>query len=109
MPNLAQNHAEQARRDIADWNSIAAEYGKQGTREDPLQNPMYQQLADVLWQSLGVLTDLNVLDLGCGDGWLSGMMKEKGAQWPAQPNSDNAHVVRQWPICLLIEAQPLPQ
>ncbi len=28
-------------------------------------------------------------------------------EWNPQPDSENAHVVRRWPICLLVEARPM--
>lgn len=70
---------EQSSRDIADWNRIADQYSTQGAESDPTQNPMYSHLAAALWECLGDLHRVNALDLGCGDGWLSGMMHAAGA------------------------------
>ena len=63
--------------DIQDWNRAAGNYSQTitGTSEDRI----YQQYRDVLWSSLGNLAGLNVLDAGCGHGWLSKLMHEAGA------------------------------
>ena len=75
------NHeVAQSSGDIADWNRIADNYVAQAGEPDPLDNPMYGQIHDVLWDSLGDLNGLEVLDLGCGDGWLSRMMVDAGAR-----------------------------
>lgn len=66
----------QSSQDIADWDKIADQYIQDGATGD---NPMYLQLKAVLWDSLGDLNGLHVLDLGCGDGWLSRLMAEAGA------------------------------
>lgn len=76
-PSEERSGITQSSRDIVDWNQIAAEYATQG--DGPTSNPMYTHLASVLWECLGDLTDRNVLDLGCGDGWLSQMMSKAGA------------------------------
>ena len=68
--------ANQSSQDIADWNNAAQQYID---NSNPMQNPMYLHLKDVLWESLGDLNGLNVLDLGCGDGWLSQQMSNAGA------------------------------
>ncbi len=69
----------QSSDDIADWNKIAEKYTTHDGYTDTAQNPMYRQLEAVLWECLGDLNGLNVLDLGCGDGWLSGLMQAAGA------------------------------
>jgi trans-aconitate methyltransferase len=40
---------------------------------------MYLQFKAVLWESLGDLRGRHVLDLGCGDGWLSQLLHKAGA------------------------------
>lgn len=63
--------------DIQDWNRIAKDYSDMaGTADDFI----YQQFKPVLWDSLGDLNGLAVLDLGCGHGWLSNAMAEAGGQ-----------------------------
>lgn len=74
------NVSTQSSLDIADWNRIAEQYSTNGGYEDPTENPMYRQLAAVLWESLGDLHGRNVLDLGCGHGWFSHMLHNAGAQ-----------------------------
>lgn len=77
--NTAETVEEnQSSRDIADWNNIADSYI--GDKADSSNNPMYLQLEEVLWECLGDLKGLHILDLGCGDGWLSHLMSEAGAQ-----------------------------
>lgn len=68
----------QSSRDIADWNKIADTYI--GDKDDATQNPMYLQFKAVLWDALGDLNGRNVLDLGCGDGWLSYLLHAAGAK-----------------------------
>jgi SAM-dependent methyltransferase len=63
--------------DIQDWDRIADTYAHMtGTLDDYL----YQQFEIVLWDSLGDIRDLDVLDLGCGHGWLSKHLIEKKAR-----------------------------
>lgn len=78
MNTSATMATNQSSRDIADWNTIAERYI--GDKDDSTQNPMYLQFQPVLWDALGDLTGLNVLDLGCGDGWLSHLMHAAGAK-----------------------------
>ncbi len=61
---------------IQDWNRIASSYGQgAGTSEDRV----YQQIKAVLWESLGDVRGLDVLDLGCGTGWFSQQLVDAGA------------------------------
>lgn len=78
MNTSATMATNQSSRDIADWNTIAERYI--GDKDDSTQNPMYLQFQPVLWDALGDLKGLNVLDLGCGDGWLSHLMHAAGAK-----------------------------
>ena len=78
----------QSSDDIADWNKIAEKYTTHDGYTDTAQNPMYRQLETVLWECLGDLKGLNVLDLGCGDGWLSGLMQAAGAHVLGVDGSD---------------------
>jgi len=62
--------------DIQTWDRIADMYAQMiGTTEDRI----YPLFKAVLWESLGDLHGRNVLDLGCGHGWLSQAMLEVGA------------------------------
>jgi 2-polyprenyl-3-methyl-5-hydroxy-6-metoxy-1,4-benzoquinol methylase len=62
--------------DIADWNRIADTYAQIiGTSDDHI----YGLFKTVLWESLGDLQGMSVLDLGCGHGWLSQLMSAHGA------------------------------
>jgi SAM-dependent methyltransferase len=62
--------------DIQEWNRIADNYAQMiGTPDDHI----YLQFQEVLWDSLGDIHGLDVLDLGCGHGWLSKEMFEAGA------------------------------
>jgi SAM-dependent methyltransferase len=63
--------------DIQYWDQIADTYAQMvGTPDDFI----YQQFQTVLWDSLGDVCGLTVLDLGCGHGWLSEHLLEKGAR-----------------------------
>lgn len=62
--------------DIQAWDQNADTYAAMiGTADDR----MYALFREVLWESLGDLRGLDVLDLGCGHGWLSTAMAEAGA------------------------------
>ncbi len=62
--------------DINDWNRIADKYvALNGTPEDRI----YQQFKTVLWEALGAVAGKDVLDLGCGHGWLSQALATAGA------------------------------
>ena len=62
--------------DIQTWNRIADQYAQMiGTPEDRI----YALFRDVLWDSLGDLHGLTVLDVGCGHGWLTQAMLAAGA------------------------------
>lgn len=62
--------------DIQDWNRAADTYSQLiGTPDDRI----YQQFRNVLWECLGDLSGLDVLDIGCGHGWLSKLMLEAKA------------------------------
>jgi SAM-dependent methyltransferase len=62
--------------DIQAWNRIADQYTQMiGTPEDRI----YTLFKDVLWDSLGDLHGLTVLDASCGHGWLTQVMLAAGA------------------------------
>jgi len=63
-------------KDIEDWNRIANAYMNSANSGDFVN----RQFTSVLWESLGSVQDLQVLDLGCGAGWLSHEMSEAGAK-----------------------------
>ena len=75
--NSADTNADdrQSAADIADWNQVAETYARSDSGDDRI----YQQFRDVIWESLGDLQGRDVLDLGCGHGWLSQRMAEAGA------------------------------
>jgi len=62
--------------DIEDWNRIANSYTTSANSGDFIN----RQFTSVLWESLGNIQDLQVLDLGCGAGWLSQELSEAGAK-----------------------------
>lgn len=62
--------------DIDDWNRIAAPYEKSAGPDHFIN----RQFKFVLWDSLGDIRAMRVLDLGCGPGWLSQQLHEAGAQ-----------------------------
>lgn len=63
-----------SKSDIADWNRIAATYAE-GVQE----GPGFPYIHDLMLELLGDVTGLRVLDVGCGQGWLSGRLLESGA------------------------------
>lgn len=69
--------SEQQGKNLADWNRVADRYTQAVGGPD---DRIYRQLEPVLWESLGELEGLDVLDLGCGHGWLSGKLAEAGAR-----------------------------
>ena len=63
-------------QDIQDWNRVAASYlGFAGAGDF-----INRQFEQVLWECLGDVSGLQVLDLGCGAGWLSDKLQQAGAQ-----------------------------
>lgn len=62
--------------DIKDWDRIASRY-VQSVGPDDFIN---RQFTSVLWECLGDVRNKEVLDLGCGAGWLSQQLHEAGAQ-----------------------------
>ena len=62
--------------DIKDWNKIAGSYAQSAGPNDFVN----RQFTSVLWESLGNVQGLQVLDLGCGAGWLSQQLNEAGAK-----------------------------
>jgi SAM-dependent methyltransferase len=63
-----------SKSDIADWDRIAKDFAE--TAKD---GPRFDYIIDVFDQLLGDVSGLEVLDLGCGHGWLSGRLQEAGA------------------------------
>jgi SAM-dependent methyltransferase len=61
--------------DLNDWNRIADAYAASSGAESRI----YAQFKDVLWKLLGELSGRDVLDLGCGDGWFSALLRSAGA------------------------------
>ncbi len=65
-----------SRDDIQDWNRIASRYAE--SVEDN-GDRCYADLKPVFWNLLGDVRGFSVLDLGCGQGWLSGELIRRGA------------------------------
>jgi len=68
---------KQSPKDIEDWNRIASDYVQNA---DPTDNRIYNMVKDVLWDCLGDVQGLDVLDLGCGHGWLSKEIFDAGGK-----------------------------
>ena len=63
--------------DLQNWDRIADTYVQMtGT----LDNRIYQQFKDVLWNSLGDVRGKEILDLGCGHGRLSKSLVDADAR-----------------------------
>ena len=63
--------------DLRDWNAIADSYVASSGSDG---GPIFQLFAQRFLQSLGDLRGRDVLDLGCGHGWLSKRLHEAGAR-----------------------------
>lgn len=63
--------------DIQDWNRISETYAGFAGEED---QHVYPLLKDVLWECLGDVRGLDVLDLGCGHGWMAQKLAAEGAR-----------------------------
>ena len=68
--------SKESKRDLFDWNQAADVFSQAVGNSD---DRIYQQLQPVLWDALGNVSEMNVLDLGCGHGWLSGELLAAGA------------------------------
>jgi len=62
--------------DFQDWNRIASRYAESIEADG---DRCYGDLKPVFWELLGDVRGLRVLDLGCGQGWLSGELLRRGA------------------------------
>jgi 2-polyprenyl-3-methyl-5-hydroxy-6-metoxy-1,4-benzoquinol methylase len=63
--------------DITDWNQNAEAYASTvGVPGDRL----YAQFREVLWESLGDVAGQNILELGCGHGWLTQMLSDRNGR-----------------------------
>lgn len=71
--------------DIRNWDAVAERYvdRHQGTKDS-----FYRRFKPFLWEHLGTVTDLAVLDLGCGHGWLSQELRRAGARVTGVDGSD---------------------
>lgn len=67
--------SKQSLFDLKDWNRIASNY----TKISDTDAHIYKMFQGVLWECLGNLQGLDLLDLGCGHGWLSQKFKDAGA------------------------------
>jgi SAM-dependent methyltransferase len=72
--------------DLIAWNSVAEAYAATvGHGSDPI----YRRFRDFLWRHLGDdLTGVDVLDLGCGHGWLAELCRTRGAAAVGVDGSD---------------------
>ncbi len=59
--------------DLQLWDAAAPAYAGRA-------DSFYRRIRGFLWDRLGAVQDLEVLDLGCGDGWLAEQMRQAGAQ-----------------------------
>jgi SAM-dependent methyltransferase len=69
---------ERSTADLADWDRVADRYAASAGGPD---DRIYAMLGPALWTSIGTdLHGLEVLDLGCGHGWLSARLAQAGAR-----------------------------
>ena len=62
--------------DIADWNTIAPDYSK---RIEASGDRCFPEVAARFWELLGGIQGKTILDLGCGKGWLTKELSDRGA------------------------------
>ena len=64
--------------DIAHWDRLAEDYA---SRIGGPNDRIYAMLRNAIWTSLGPdVSSLDVLDLGCGHGWLTALLHAAGAR-----------------------------
>jgi SAM-dependent methyltransferase len=105
-------HHEASAADLAAWDAAADQYASTVGGSD---DRIYSMLRPALWASLGDdLRGLEILDLGCGHGWLSALMADAGARVRGIDGSDAllAHARRAAPGVEFLRADltagPLP-
>jgi SAM-dependent methyltransferase len=59
--------------DLQLWDAAAPAYAGRA-------DSFYRRIHGFLWDRLGAVHDLEILDLGCGDGWLAEEMRQAGAR-----------------------------
>ncbi|SNQ47438.1 Methyltransferase type 11 (fragment) [Frankia canadensis] len=62
--------------DLVRWDSVAEVYARTVGGDD---DSFYRRLAPFLRHQFGDVTDLQILDLGCGHGWLTALLRQAGA------------------------------
>jgi SAM-dependent methyltransferase len=74
----SEPHEEGSAADLAAWDAAADRYA---SSVGGLDDRIYSMLRPALWASLGDdLHGLEILDLGCGHGWLSALMANAGGR-----------------------------
>ncbi|MFE3194534.1 class I SAM-dependent DNA methyltransferase [Nocardia sp. NPDC059240] len=63
--------------DLRLWNTAATAYT--ATVSGP-SDSFYRRMHGFLWSRLGPVDDLDILDLGCGHGWLAEQIRQAGAR-----------------------------
>jgi len=63
--------------DLSRWDAAAVAYTHHVTGTS---DSFYRRLAPFLWDRFGEVRDLDVLDLGCGHGWLADLLRQAGAR-----------------------------
>lgn len=62
--------------DIEDWNAIAPDYSK---RIEASGDRCFPEVTARFWELLGDVQGKGILDLGCGQGWLTKELSDRGA------------------------------
>lgn len=63
--------------DLRLWDAAATAYAR---HLDGSTDSFYRRISGFLWDRLGSVNGLDVLDLGCGHGWLAEEMRQAGAR-----------------------------
>ncbi len=66
----------QSKDDIRDWDSIASAYSQ---KIEACGDRCFPEIRDRFWTTLGDIGGKTVLDLGCGQGWLTKELTNRGA------------------------------
>lgn len=72
---MADAAADGSAHDLKLWDAAAAVYAGMAGRADSY----YRRLETFLWRQFGDVAGLDVLDLGCGHGWLAAELQRAGA------------------------------
>ncbi len=74
-----------SKSDIEDWNTIAPAYSREIEAHG---DRCFPEIREKFWELLGDVKGKAILDLGCGQGWLTGELANRGAKVIGVDGSD---------------------